>query len=179
MYRTQNEPELLAQLKNDSVMAFNIIFDHYHKGVYSMAVNFVRDQTEAKDIAQEVFSDLWQFRKVITITTSLRNYLLTSARNKSISVMRSKKVHKKYIESSAVIPNTGSVSAKLEDKNSLHYINTFLDTLHPPLMAEAFKLVRMEGLTHEESALRLGITTRSSRTYVWKALKKLKAFFKK
>lgn len=179
MYQTQNEPELLAQLKNDCVIAFTTIFERYREGVYSMAVNLVRDQTEAKDIAQEVFSDLWQSRKVLVITTSLRNYLLTSARNKGVNVLRSKKVHKKYIELSSFTRESGPSSGNLENKNTLHYIATFLETLHPPLMAEAFKLVRIEGLSHEESAIRLGITARSSRTYAWLAFKKLKAFVKK
>lgn len=93
--------------------------------------------------------------------------------------MRSKTVHKKYIGSSTVIRSLGSLSDSLEDKNTLHYIYTILETLQPPLMAKAFKLVLIEGLTHKESALRLGITTQSSRTYVWKALKILKVFFKK
>lgn len=173
----QKDAELLEQLKAGRETAFAALYERYKESVYLMAAYTLRDRIQADDIVQDVFSALWGNRCSINISSSLRNYLITAAKNKSLDVLKTKSHHTQYIR--VLIEQEPSAEAldKLESKDIIKSVNTALSGVKSPAMRDAFMLVHMQGLNYEEASAELGISVETSRNYVWKTLKILRTFF--
>lgn len=65
-------------------------FDRFGTAVYGAAVGIVGDGSNAQDVVQEVFVDLWSHPDKYDPTAgSLRTYLLVLARNRAMDTVRS------------------------------------------------------------------------------------------
>jgi RNA polymerase sigma-70 factor, ECF subfamily len=58
---TQDDNQLLAHLSRGYNDALAVLFDRYHRLVFSIAVRIVRDNGEAEDVVQNVFLDIFRF----------------------------------------------------------------------------------------------------------------------
>jgi RNA polymerase sigma-70 factor, ECF subfamily len=57
----ESDIELMARLKDGQQEALSPLFDRYHRLVLSIAAKIVRDRTEAEDLMQEVFLEVYRF----------------------------------------------------------------------------------------------------------------------
>ena len=52
-------PEFMKYLERGEREAFQQLFETYHKALCFFAARIVRDHSEAEDIVQDVFTDIW------------------------------------------------------------------------------------------------------------------------
>lgn len=88
MTRSQTDQHLLACLRDGDVAAFTAIVLTYGTRLEEFVFRMVHDRDTARDIVQDVFSDLWQRRAEREIRTTLQGYLYGSARNHTLVVLR-------------------------------------------------------------------------------------------
>jgi RNA polymerase sigma-70 factor (ECF subfamily) len=176
MIQMQKDAVLLKQLKAGNQTAFAALYERHRDSVYLMAAYTLNDRIHADDIVQDVFSALWKGRSSIDISTSLRNYLITAAKNKSLDVLKTKSHYNQYVRVISQHDTGMEPNHKLESEDIMKSINAALCNVNSPVMRDAFKLVHIQGLNYEETSKELGISVETSRNYVWKTLKILRIF---
>lgn len=73
-------------LTRDDVTAYKKLFFDFFAPLCLFAKRYVEQKEVCEDIVQGVFFQLWKNRHCITITTSARNFLVTSVRNACIDL---------------------------------------------------------------------------------------------
>src|SRR5438552_2957533 len=75
------EQELLVQLKMGDEVAFTQLFRDYSPTVYKAAHLFLKSNTLAEEVVQDVFLKLWLKRAEMDVIRRLDDYLFIMARN--------------------------------------------------------------------------------------------------
>ena len=170
-----NEQYLINGLQSRNKIIFDFVFHYYYSGLCAYAERLVSDESIAEDIVQELFVTLWLKCEQIQITSSLKNYLFTSVKNRSLDYLKreqrkSQKLNH-FVEETELPENLSSLwfaEAELQP-----IVEKSLKKL-PPRCREIFKLSRFEGLKNQEIADKLGLSKRTVELQVSNALKQLR-----
>ncbi len=165
------EKELLQLIKNSDKKAFELIFRLYYQPLKQFASKILNDTELAEDIVQEVFVQFWETRTNMSIV-SLKSYLYTIVKNKCLNQLRHLKVRKIHHEE--IIYTTEKFFDNDEKDSSLKIkLLTSIDKL-PAQCKKIFIMSRMHRLKHKEIAEELGISVKTVKNQVGKALKLLR-----
>jgi len=151
--------------------AFEELFREYFPPLMAFARKILVDEDDAREVVQKVFINLWEKRKEIDISTSLKSYLFTSVHNRSLNMIRDRK---KF--SSDEVPDLGGewdVSSQIESMELEEKIRETIASL-PEKCREIFELNRFDGLKYGEIAEKLGISVKTVENQMSKALKILR-----
>ena len=93
------EAELLQQMSNGDISAFNTLFAHFQPKVYSYILPFTNNTViDANDIVQDIFVKLWMKKEALATLQSLEYYLYRMARNRLIDLKRSTDVQQGHYQ---------------------------------------------------------------------------------
>ena len=84
----ETDEELLRSLRSDSEEAFTCVYERYHRSLYVLAYQYLKDTAFAEDATQHVFMRLWESRALLMPGMNLRNYLYTMMKNHVLNVIR-------------------------------------------------------------------------------------------
>ncbi len=168
------EKELLQQLKTGDQKAFRALFDQFYKYLVVTVFNITGDDHLARDLAQDVFLELWKKREVIDIQSSLKSYLRRAVINKALNAIKAKRLNYQEPEKLPENPHTNQDAQKhLEADDLKKLIHETIDGL-PEKCRMVFVLCRLEGMSHKEVSEKLGISTKTIENQMTKALKALR-----
>lgn len=163
---------LLRQIKEDDEAAFKYLFDTYFTAVYRLAFFYLKKDTIAEEIALDVFTALWEKRKMIEIKLSMKAYLLASARNRTLNYLRD---HEQDLAIDNLSPFDSAIEEyPLEMKELEQLINEAICAL-PDKCREVFLKSRMDNQSNKEIAADMSITVKTVEAQITKALKHIKA----
>ncbi len=176
--QTQTEAELLHGLRTGQRDAFEEIFKRYWQPLYCIAYAKLQSHVEAEEIVQNIFSGLWEKRK-LTLIDNLTWYLHTSVRNRVINYIRHKVNERKYCEYyKSFMPQRSEVT-----ENKVYYddlsdaVKVAVDKL-PQKSRLVFTLNRMEGRSVTEIANHLKLSEKAIEYHLTKSLKALRVQLK-
>jgi RNA polymerase sigma-70 factor (ECF subfamily) len=174
-YQNIDDQELIARLRNGDQLAFTEIYNRYKHLLQNHAYKKLGDFDEVKDVLQEVFTNLWNKRQELPITSNLCGYLYTGIRNRILNNFAHKQVQNKYTASLQQFAGQGNYNtdALIREKELALIIQKEIDRL-PVKMREIFILNRKENLTHREIATRLAISEQTVSKQITNALKVLR-----
>jgi RNA polymerase sigma-70 factor (ECF subfamily) len=166
---TRGEPDALAEL-----------YDRHARTMYSLAVRIVRDQSDAEDIVQEVFSQAWrQAGKYDAARGNVAAWLVTLTRSRAIDRLRGRRARPFDAagEGQALLtlpdggpaPDLAAASAE-----EVGQVRSALQSL-PLVERTALELAYFEGLTHTEVAARLEMPLGTVKTRIRQGLLRLRA----
>ena len=158
----------MEELNHES---FEHLFRSFFPSMMTFAKKILVDEDDAREVVQQVFISVWEKRKEIDLSASLKSYLFTSVHNRSLNVIRDRK---KF--SSAGVPDVAGefdVSAVIESMEMEDKIMEVVRSL-PEKCREIFELNRMEGLKYSEIASQLDISVKTVENQMSKALKILR-----
>jgi RNA polymerase sigma-70 factor, ECF subfamily len=90
------DTDLVAQLAAGSQEALAELYDRYGRLAYSVAFRVLGDPGRAEDAVQEAFLKIWNHASSFDARRgSLRTWLLTSVRNRSIDFLRGRGAHER------------------------------------------------------------------------------------
>lgn len=166
---------LLTDLKNGGEQAFEQVYSQYSAELIAFAAKRVESLSEAKDILQDVFVDLWTRRNTLEITTSLRAYLYATMRYKVIDHIR-RNVRREYyaqmVECLAARTDNSTLEQVLyEDMNAL--VESEIDKL-PGRTREVFLLSRYQHLSIREIAEEMQVSEQTVKNQLTTALRRLR-----
>lgn len=169
-----NEKKLLKKLRKGKAVAYRYLFSEYYDWLCNYVFGLCNDRSLAEDIVQEAIVRLWEKRKVIVITTSLRNYLFKTCHNQFLQHVRSQKIKFDTLDKIRwdVISET-TLEDDLYDFK-MEKLNRLIDQL-PPRCREIFIQNKLEKRKYREIALDLGISVKTVENQMSKALQFLRA----
>lgn len=85
-----SELYLISSVKRGDLNAYERLFMHYYPIVRAFVLGFVKIDEQAKDISQDVFMKLWQYRESLDATKPIKPYIFLLARREICSYFRSK-----------------------------------------------------------------------------------------
>ena len=92
----ETDVQLAEQLAAGDVRALEVLYDRYGPLAYSVSVRVLGDPGKAEDVVQEVFLKVWtNAARFDAGKGSLRTWLLTAVRNRSIDFLRGRGAHER------------------------------------------------------------------------------------
>ncbi len=178
---TAPDIELCRMAANGDLAAFEIIYERYHRRTYSLCLRMSSSQTEAEDLTQEVFIQLFRkigsFRGDSAFSTWLHrltvNQVLMHFRRRSVKNERTSddgEMPEQTVRGSAN-PNRMQVVDRIALKNAIAEL--------PNGYRNVFVLHDVEGFEHEEVARMMGISVGTSKSQLHKARLKLRGLLVK
>jgi len=173
------EQYLIKGLKTRNKVVFDFIFHYYYSGLCAYCEKITGKQDVAEDIVQELFVTLWIKCGQIQIVSSLKNYLFTSVKNRSLDYLKheQRKTRKLSRFAQEKEPPENLSSLWFAEAELQVVVEKSLEKL-PPRCREIFELSRFEGLKNQEIADKLGLSKRTVELQVSNALKKLRTDLK-
>lgn len=170
MYQNLDDLEIYSLLQKGNEKAFTYLYNKYSRQVYLSAYVILRNEQEANDIVQDVFTLLWTKRSKIIIQSSVKGYLSLSARNLSLNKLTSLSHRKtrdfRYSEQAELV----EYPSFIEKSNSSDVFNNLLTDV-PKMQRRSIEKVYGEGKTHKEAAEDLGVSVNTIIKQVYAALK--------
>lgn len=169
------ETHLIEQLREGNHQAFKLIFERYYSLMCAIAYEYVEDTYICQNIAEDVMLSIWEKREQLHISVSIKSYLLTSVRNRSIDYLRGKSRKMDSVSyddipgiSECFIPDEEIfekiVLLELEDK-----ISEIVDKMSPE-SRNVFILSRYEEKSYVEIAEELHISVNTVKYHIKQAL---------
>lgn len=168
--------DLCRMAADGNLAAFEVIYQRYHRRTYSLTLRMTSSQTEAEDLTQEVFIQL--FRKVgsfrgdsafstwlhrLTVNQVLMHFRRRSYKNEKTS--EDGEMPDRAVNGTAN-PNKMPVVDRIALKNAIAEL--------PNGYRNVFLLHDVEGFEHEEVARMMGISVGTSKSQLHKARLKLR-----
>lgn len=174
-YSKYSDKELTDLLKSGDQSAFTEIYNRYWSVMYTHVYKMLRDEEEAKDVIQEIFSKLWLKSAELKSNNNLAGLLYVAARNRVLNLIEQSRVRGDYVNSIAAFMSDVDPNAvdTLDEKRLIEIIEQEIQSL-PPKMREIFELSRKENLSHKEIAQKLNISDQTVKKQVQNALKIIK-----
>ncbi len=163
------------QLSNEE--AFELIFRKYYIRLCGFANKFIANTSEAEEIVQEVFLNVWAKKDRLKLNDEIRPYLFKSVQNFCFNFIEHKKVVDNYYSVIEVVYKN-----KKEDFDSYESVlftefQVKVDEAIGSLPEECrriFRMSREDGLKYSEIADKLGLSVKTVETQMSRALFKLK-----
>lgn len=167
--------------KNDN-KAKEFIYKQYYGYLMAVILRYVKDYSDAEELVNEsfirVFKGIESFKvredNIESLEKLFLGWMARISTNLSIDHLRAKKQMVLIDDHSHfepyVNPSGPSVSLEVAD------ILKLLESL-PEIQRLIFNLFEVDGYSHEEIALKLGIPESTSRTYLTRAKKKLRELY--
>ena len=112
----QTESLIVKQLKDGQERAYKYLYDRHYRILCYVAAQYVKDDFMAETIVGDVIFHLWEARETISITTSLRSYLMTSVRHRCMDVLKSQQ-NQREVPVSATGQEGFPVFSNIQDDN--------------------------------------------------------------
>ena len=176
----KQEKEWVGLLKNGSHAAFSKLYARYKDELIYSCMQYLKDISEAEDVVQDIFMQVWETRNSINTELSFSGYIHTLARNRILNIYRQFSVHSRFVQH---ILDNGNISTNetedlIIENDYTVLLNKMMDSLSPQ-QREVFRLSRIEGLSYKEISERLQISVPTVQTHAYLALKKIKDYLKK
>ena len=165
----------IEAIRNGDELTFEIFFTMEFKNVVFFVASYIGNESIAKDIAQESFISLWNRREHIDPNHSLRSYLFTIARNKTLNYIRDNRLKKKNsldqenLNINFYALSHPSVVNEIDALEMEKLIDLTIGEL-PEKIRRIFNLSRVENLTYKEIAEKENISIKAVEYQIKKAL---------
>jgi len=154
------------------------LYDRHGRLVYSLALRVLRDQGDAEDVVQEVFSQAWrQASRYESTRGQVVAWLMNLARSRAIDRLRSRRARPETgandVEADRILDHAPPIDEQLALSDQAERIRAAVEQLSL-LQRVAIELAFYEGLTHVEIAERLELPLGTVKTRIRQGLSKLK-----
>ncbi len=181
MNNVASDFELAQASARGDMKAFETIYERHHRRVYSLCLRMVANATEAEDLAQEVFIQLFRkigsFRGESAFTTWLHrltvNHVLMHFRKRGVRL--EKTTEEGEIGEIQDYLQAASERPRFVDRIALDKAISEL----PRGYRTVFVLHDVEGFEHEEVAKLLGVSVGTSKSQLHKARMRLRELLNK
>jgi RNA polymerase sigma-70 factor (family 1) len=171
------EFKLLMLVSEGDQSAFRKLYDHYRNQVYYFAIKFLKSESLAEDVLQEIFSKIWVNRKKMTELNSFSKFLNTLTLNHIYNQLRHKAHETVFLQKQLSDHETGNQDVfNYFDLHELEGLIAEAVNRLPPQQKKVFELSRIEGLKHDEIANRLNISKETVKKHIMEALRNIKSF---
>ncbi len=177
-FHNNTDAELTEALRGGDKGAFEVLFLRYWRQAHCFVKGRVFSNEEAKEIVQEVFTDIWHNRGDRQIE-SFRTYLFTALKYRTIKYIRGLINHEKYWNHYSVfVPKSTNQTQRDIDYNLLaDVLEQGMERL-PEKTKTVFMLNRLQGKSLPEISKALNLSEKAIQYHLTKSLKQLRLHLK-
>ncbi len=183
-YDNMKLEDLFLLAKKGDGRAFEQIVLATESSVYNLALSLLKKKEDAEDVTQETYLRLWRAASELKLESSLKLYILRTARNLSLDLIR-KNSRRDEIDT-VILDADGEFEIDIEDdsadsrpdvsyilKIEKEAIRKSIEEL-PPSVREIIVLRDVEGLAYAEIASMLGIAEGTLKSKLFRARERLR-----
>ena len=163
-----------ASIKNGDQAAFLSVYHTLHIKVYRFFLKKVRSSEDARELTQQTFIRLWQFRHTLSELHSMDKQLFIIAHSQLVNHFEKQAVQKKLKMQQQTAVATGKQvtdqHASFELSNSLH---AAIDKL-PPVRKKILILKAFHDYNNKEIADEMAISVKTVEHHITKAFRRMK-----
>jgi len=169
---------LVIRIHAGEVEALVELMQHYAVQLAAVAATVLGSSDLTHDIIHDVFLTLWDHREAIDAERNIVGYLHRAVRNRSLNVLEQERSQQRIAQNAAIrdcdLPQTVRNDAEhvLEYEDLNAQLRVALAHVSPRLR-EVFWLRWSAGLSNEEIATLLGISTKSVKQQMYRATQQL------
>ncbi|HVI46877.1 MAG TPA: RNA polymerase sigma-70 factor [Chitinophaga sp.] len=162
--------ECISKIKAGDTAAFRELFYAYKDALFGYACKLCRSPEMAEEAVQEVFMKVWINRQQLDPSLSIRAYLYTAIRHCIFNILK-KAALDENLRQAVFYHQPVAANTTEDDVNAaeLQRMKSRMLDMLPPQRKLIFCLSRIEGLSHEEIAIRLGISKNTVKDQIVKA----------
>lgn len=170
---------LFSLLQRDDADAFTRIYNKYHKILFALAFDYLRDRDLAEDIIQQVFLRLWEQRTRLLVRVNLGNYLYTVTKNLVLKTIqeRNKEVLQAYEVDFVMNISHGNMTEKIRSEKEIEELYEAIDKL-PEQKKAVCRLKLEEELSNQQISDKLGISVKTVKSHYNQAIRFLRFHLK-
>lgn len=171
---------ILQRMIKGDLDAFKYFFDTYYDDLCNFVNIYLHNESVSEDIVQNIFIFLWENKYTLPSNCSIRSYLYTASKNKSLNYLRNLRNKNRIIGTLLSQPDfTYDYPADrfLEFEELKKIICDAVERL-PAQCKKIFQMSRDDDLTNREIAEKLGITVKTVENQITIAIKKIKGSIK-
>jgi RNA polymerase sigma-70 factor (ECF subfamily) len=152
------ETELIEQLKQGDETAFKTIVEQWQDMVYNTILGIVQNETEAEDLAQDVFIKVFEKINTFKGDSKFSTWLYRIATTTALDHLRSKKRKKRFgflqalgggDDEKVEIPDFHHPGVSLDNKERAAVLFKAIEAL-PENQKTAYTLHKLEGLSYRD-----------------------------
>lgn len=180
---------LILEVKKGKKDAFAVLVDKYKKPLINLLFRIVHDQTEAEDLAQATFVQVYKSLDKFNFSSRFSTWIFTIARNLALNELRRRARHPADSMELEIESEEGVILHQYEDKKSpipcdhlvkeelMKKVEEALSKL-PENQRTAIILFQQEDMSYEEIAEVLGCSISATKSLIHRARETLKAMLK-
>ena len=183
-YENMKLEDLFLLAKKGDGRAFEQIVLQTERAVYNLALSIVKKKEDAEDVTQETYLRLWRAASEIKLESSLKLYILRTARNLALDLIR--KNSKRDEIDTVILDTEGEFEIDIADdspdsrpdesylrKIEKEVVRRSIEEL-PAAAREIIVLRDIEGLSYTEIADMLGIAEGTLKSKLFRARERLR-----
>ena len=167
---TESESLLVRNLSKGNLLAFNTLYRAYSGRLYRFALGYLKSESEAEELVQEVFTIIWEKRSDLKEELSFKSFLFTISFNIIRKHFRTKAYLSDYLKAGTGPEQDTQTSQKILYDSLYQYITELVNKL-PARRKEIFIKSRIEGLSIKEIAGKMSISHKTVENQLTDALK--------
>lgn len=174
-YGKKTDSALVFLLKKKDHRAFTEIYNRYWRMLFIHAFKMLKDEGEASDVIQDIFTTLWGRVEQWQLESTLKAYLYASVRNRCLKVIAKSSRKAAFVEELTLVFKEG-VNKTDEDLNFREFERLLVGEVRqlPLRMQQVYVKSREEGLSHKQIAEEMGIAEKSVKTTMHRTLNSLR-----
>ena len=160
------------------VDSFKYFFDRYYNDLCNFVHVYLHDQALSEEIVQDIFVYFWENKEKLQINTSVKSFLFSASKFKSLNLLRDTKTKKRIVEKigkTEPLITSEEEDSYLDTNEFKKILDAAVDQLAPKCR-EIFFLSKVEDLSNKEIAEKLGISVKTVENQMTIALKKLREY---
>ena len=156
--KTHQENILWNDFKEGRSNSFRPLFDYFYPSLCEYAFQILKDKMDAEDVVIDMFIFIWKNSDRIDIGKSIRSYLFTSVKNRSLNYLRG--VKPEALEDTFDAPVLDPALADIDIKDISAVISAALETVSDRARS-IWKMKRDEGKTNAQIAQQLNVSEKT------------------
>lgn len=170
--------ELLSAIAGGDESAFRLLFDKYREVIFNYLVNITKSREASEELLSDIFMKLWLGREWVGSIQNIEAFLRIVSYNKAIDYLRhvARKRKLQEIVAMEIDITVGRTPENILLEKDFHrVIKEAVDQLTPQRKM-VYKLSREQGLTHEEIAKKLNLSSNTISNHIKASLQSIKGY---
>lgn len=140
-----NDLLAIRRIKDGDIKVFESIFRRYYSPLLYFSMGITGSSAASEEVIQDLFYVLWRDKERLNITTSLKSYLYTSVKNRSIQYCEHERVVERYknYKSTDHVQESPAADDSIEYKEVEKILQRAISNM-PDRMAKIFKMHRFD-----------------------------------